>query len=60
MAIHKKGGLKKAFRTKKEYQAHLRTMVRDGKGNTADGDWTSSGGDSMGRRHMVAGYHFNR
>ena len=53
-----KGGAKRPFRTKKEYQRHLREMVKQGKGTSADGNWDSHVANPGMHEFMVRGYNF--
>jgi hypothetical protein len=52
-----RGGAKRPFRNKKEYQRHLREMVRQGKATQADGSWGMVANPGM-HEFMLRGYNF--
>ena len=49
-----KGGRKHDWKTPKEYRAHLREMVKQGKGHSASGDSIPGSGTAF--QHMLHGY----
>lgn len=50
-----RGGRKHAFPNKKEYQRHLREMVKQGKASGADGNWGMVANPGM-HDFLVSGY----
>ena len=62
MPIHQKGGEKRTWKTKKQYQQHLREVALQGKGFKSDGTIdTRAGIGNDGMFDMrINGYNFNK
>ena len=51
------GGRKRDWKTPREYRAHLREMVKQGKGHNAEG--SSIPGSGTAFQHMLNGYRLS-
>lgn len=58
MAVSTKGGVKRLYKTRKQFQAHCRSMTLQNKANHADGSWDSNVGPI--HQMVFSGYNFTK